>query len=255
MTAAVLVICCLMYIPVYVLPIDALDVDKAILFGAYYRPFVLAGEVWRLLTMGFVHGSFLHLAVNMFSMYNLGMALERLYGHIRFALILLLSVIGGGLLLLSGSTSVLAVGLSGGLYGLVAAYIASLWIRGILNDPYVRRSILNLVLINLAINFMPNVSAIGHLGGFLTGGLLGIALNPDLDNRVLARNCVMSAVLLFALMGYRGFTREYSRTDIYLGTDTDVLSLYRKYGLSAHAHHMAERLDVLYNIQYLQNLY
>ena len=44
--------------------------------GALYGPDVLAGQWWRLVTAGFLHGGLLHLGVNMFSLVVLGRGVQ-----------------------------------------------------------------------------------------------------------------------------------------------------------------------------------
>ena len=108
--------------------------------------------------------------MNMLSMYNLG-ALEMVFGHGLYALILIASIIGGNLLsfLLEGSDTTVTLGISGGLYGLMAAYLVFLFKLGLLAEPSIRFSLLRMLGVNLLINLMPNVSRMGHAGGFLTG--------------------------------------------------------------------------------------
>ena len=64
-------------------------------FGANYGPFTWNGQEWRLLTAAFIHFGVIHLAFNMFALYNGGIWTERLYGSTRFAVIYLLSALAG----------------------------------------------------------------------------------------------------------------------------------------------------------------
>lgn len=144
--------------------------DAAVKYGAMMPMRVKRGEYWRLITAGFLHIQIWHFLMNMMSMYNLG-SLELIFGHGLFAVILLASIIGGNVLamLLEGNDTTVSLGLSGGLYGLLAAYMVFLFKLGLLGDPSIRFSLLRMLGINLLINLMPNVSRMGHAGGFLTG--------------------------------------------------------------------------------------
>lgn len=53
-------------------------------WGANYGPYTVSGQWWRLLTCVFVHGSFLHIAFNMWCLWDLGALAESLYGHWTF---------------------------------------------------------------------------------------------------------------------------------------------------------------------------
>lgn len=148
-------------------------------FGLY-RNAVAAGEWWRLLTSGFMHAGFLHLGFNMFALYSLGGFLERVIGPAKFALIYVVSLIGGslGVVLLAGPLD-LTVGASGAIFGIFAAFAVLQVSRG--SSPWAN-GIGSTILLNLFITFaVPGISIGGHLGGLATGaaaGALLIGLNP-----------------------------------------------------------------------------
>ncbi len=144
----------------------------AIQMGALYPPRVKNGEYWRLLASGFVHISPYHLLCNLYGLYNLRW-LERYFGIIPFTIILLGSVIGGSLLTYKvGKRNTVTVGISGGIYGLIAVYVLLL-----LRIPNISMGdIIQMFLPMILVNFMPNISVTGHLGGFITGLIMGIIL-------------------------------------------------------------------------------
>ena len=133
---------------------------------------VKRGQKYRLLTSGFIHFEMMHIMMNMYSLYNLGV-MEYILGHFRFMAVLLASIVGGGLMCTYfGRQDTATIGISGGLYGLLASYIVWLFKTGLLWQASVRYSIIRIVIINLLINLMPGISRQGHAGGFLTGLLL-----------------------------------------------------------------------------------
>src|SRR3954447_3726727 len=71
-------------------------------FGLY-GPAVASGELYRLVTAGFLHGGLLHIGFNMYILWFLGNLLEPALGHVRFAALYFASLLGGafGALLLS----------------------------------------------------------------------------------------------------------------------------------------------------------
>lgn len=216
-------------------------------FLAYYRPFILAGEYWRLLTVGFCHFDFFHIFMNLYGVWIYGNIFERQLGSLRYFVLLVGSILGGSLFLLFRPTSTLAVGLSGGLYGLMAAIIF-LYIRtGAIQNPQFRSSLMRLVFINVLINFMPNIAFMAHLGGFVAGMLLIIALDKDTD-KSLAINSFIATVILFVAITYFGFTKkEMPEPRLY---DLDVAILRAENHLfpdSKHVEYIAKRLDVLYD--------
>lgn len=134
------------------------------------------GQWYRLLSYGFIHVEVYHIFMNMYALYNIGSFLEPMIGSIKFALILFASVIGGGLLILKGNNLTRTIGMSGGLYGLLATYFILLWKLGMFAYPSIRYSLLRTVIVNAAISFMPNVSMMGHLGGAIVGAILAFFL-------------------------------------------------------------------------------
>src|SRR5262249_27797750 len=68
--------------------------EKGVLFG----PFVsIEHEYWRLVTSGFLHASFFHIAFNMVFVWWIGRVLEPAVGHARFAGVYLASLLCGSL--------------------------------------------------------------------------------------------------------------------------------------------------------------
>jgi len=81
---------------------------------------------WQLLTAGFMHGSFLHLAFNMLALWMFGSALEAVWGERRYLTYFLVCVVGGNLCQLAlvswMGVNISTVGASGGVYGLLLGY-------------------------------------------------------------------------------------------------------------------------------------
>jgi membrane associated rhomboid family serine protease len=142
--------------------------------GVLFGPLVDAGDWWRIVTAGFLHSGPLHLAFNMYFLYFLGTLLEPEIGRPRFAVIYFVSLIGGsfGALLVSPDTPVL--GASGAVFGLMGAAILALRARGI--DP-MQSGLGVTLLLNLGITFLiPGISIGGHIGGLVSGGIVGYLL-------------------------------------------------------------------------------
>jgi len=164
--------------------------------GAVSRPAVADGEIWRLLTAGFLHAGLLHLMFNAFALYILGSILEPAIGRLRFAVVYFVSLLAGSFGALLVEPDALTVGASGAIFGLMGAAIVVMRNRGI--DPM--ESGLGLWLgINLVFTFaIPGISIGGHIGG-LVGGAIAAALMFDLRDRV--RMPQLLPVLLAAGVG------------------------------------------------------
>ena len=82
--------------------------------------FILEGEWWRIITSMFLHGGFMHVLFNMFSLFLFGPELEKIAGKTRFLAIYLLAGIGGGLAtLLTQNMMYASVGASGAIFGIL----------------------------------------------------------------------------------------------------------------------------------------
>jgi len=149
--------------------------------GSVSRATIAEGEYWRLLTAGFLHSGFFHLAFNMLSLYILGGLLEPAVGRFRFGLIYLVSLLAGsfGALLLEPESA--TVGASGAIFGLMGAGVVIMRNAGI----SLMESGLGLWIgLNLLITFTaPGLSIGGHLGG-LAGGTVAALLLYDLRDRL-----------------------------------------------------------------------
>jgi membrane associated rhomboid family serine protease len=132
------------------------------------------GELWRLVTSGFLHGGLFHLLANMLALYILGQMIEPALGRVRFGLVYLVSLLCGsfGALLLSPDS--LTVGASGAVFGLLGAAAVIARSRGI----SLMESGLGLWIgINLLITFtIPRISVGGHLGGIIGGAVAAVIL-------------------------------------------------------------------------------
>lgn len=84
-------------------------------------------QYWRLLTATFLHGGFLHLALNMLGLWEAGRQLNRLHGNFQFLLIYLASALAGSALSLhfSAQQSV-SVGASGAVFGVLGALLVAM---------------------------------------------------------------------------------------------------------------------------------
>ncbi len=251
---AVIIVCLLVTAAIHLLPFPGTIHETAIFFGAFYKPFILCGEWYRFLTAGFIHIAPMHLMMNMLALYMLGAMIERLYGPWRFLFLLISSSICSYLFLFCMSGNILAIGLSGGIYGLLAAAVFQvIKIRG-WRYPPLRRAMTETLVLNGIINFLPGVAWQGHLGGFLGGLLLAISLNKEFLEGTLRKHAVIALTLLCVMMGTAVALNWRIPNDapVYVQTDAYVLQGMEQYGRSAYAEEMAKKLDLLYGVHILE---
>jgi rhomboid protease GluP len=178
-TVVLIVACCAVF--VRQLMIGGLDnIGRVIGTGATHRDEVLKGELWRLISGGFMHASGDHLAGNMFMLFILGMACEHAFGWQAFLFLYVSACITGAIVTLS--SNVPTVGASGAIFGLAGAIIAMMYVnqkRIELRDHRVGYVLAIWSIYALVLGFMsPIVSNSCHLGGLVGGLILGALLPP-----------------------------------------------------------------------------
>jgi membrane associated rhomboid family serine protease len=128
-------------------------------------------QPWRMLTSVAVHYSFIHIGLNMYTLWIFGKVLEPMVGRGRYLTLFLVSGFGGSLAVLLIASPLVAVGgASGAIFGLFGALII---IHRRLGGNVTQ--LLVLVAINLAISFIPgfNIAWQAHLGGLIAGAVVG----------------------------------------------------------------------------------
>jgi rhomboid protease GluP len=199
-------------------------------FGANSAGLVLnGGEWWRLLSATFVHIGLIHIATNMWCLWNLGLLGEPLLGPWGMVAVYVLTGVAGNLLSVGWDVftvpaqyldQMVGAGASGAVFGIAGILIVLLSNRK-LPIPWaelkrLRTSVIRFALINLVIGASTILPMLGsfvridnsaHIGGFLCGLALGPGLVPRMTAgrvKYLARQRVVffGAAFVLALAGY-----------------------------------------------------
>ena len=129
------------------------------------------GAWWRPVTSAFLHENILHILFNMYALYIFGPMLEQMLGVRRFVAMYLTTAIGASAVVYVLSNPFgLTIGASGAVFGLFAVALLMLIRRG--QDV---RFLLVLLALNAVLSLQGGISWQGHLGGFVTGAVLGLA--------------------------------------------------------------------------------
>jgi membrane associated rhomboid family serine protease len=122
---------------------------------------------WTIITSGFAHdpSNYLHIILNMYSLWIIGQSLEPILGAKRFFWVYMLSLIGGSLAFIFFNPNDYAVGASGAIFGLMGALFVAMRALG-----YRSSQLLTVIAINVGIGiFMPGIALSAHLGGLVVG--------------------------------------------------------------------------------------
>jgi rhomboid protease GluP len=169
---------------------------------------LLNGDWWRIVTAMFVHGGILHLALNMWCLWNLGLLAEPLMGTFGVFAVYILTGAAGNLLstfwnflrpIHEGGNLVypVGVGASGAVFGIAGALIVLLKTTRLPVPPEelkkLRRSVIYFAAINLVIGLSINVGTahfgsgiavdnFAHLGGCASGLLFAAPMVPRIGS-------------------------------------------------------------------------
>ncbi|KDP25494.1 hypothetical protein JCGZ_20650 [Jatropha curcas] len=177
---------------------------------------------WRLITCVWLHAGVIHLLANMLSLVFIGIRLEQQFGFVRVGTLYLLSGFGGSILSSLFIQQNISVGASGALFGLLGAMLSELLTNWTIYSNKIAAlfTLVIIIAINLAVGILPHVDNFAHIGGFLTGFLLGfvILLRPQFgwyesrnlpaEARVKSRHTAYQYVLLLVAVALLivGFT-------------------------------------------------
>ena len=144
-----------------------------------------------------MHGSWLHIIFNMYTLYIFGQVIEPMLGRARYLALYLIAAFGGSVavLLFSGPTTSV-VGASGAIYGLMGAYFVLLRAIGERSGQ-----LTGLIAINLVFSFLnPGISWQAHLGGLAVGAAVaavyaGTRKAEQKSNQIIGLLALVAALL------------------------------------------------------------
>ena len=186
-------------------------------FGAQATDLVLHGQWYRLLTATFVHVGIVHLATNMWCLYNLGLLGEPLLGRWGLTATYLITGVAGNLLSLAVSVVMrsfeVGAGASGAVFGIAGILIVLLSNQRLPIPAFelkrLRRSVVQFALLNLVIGLgttfarFANIDNSAHVGGFVAGLAIGRPLVPQMTagrGGYLQRQKITFALAVFVLV-------------------------------------------------------
>jgi rhomboid protease GluP len=193
-------------------------------YGATNAGYIVLGhQWWRLLTATFVHVGLLHIATNMWCLWNLGLLGEPLLGPAGLIAVYLVTGIAGNLLSLCYNVMArdgvsVGAGASGAVFGIAGILIVLLSNKKLPIPAFelnrLRRSVIQFAALNLIIGYAANFTSIvnidnrAHIGGFLSGLALGVPLVPRMTSgrtRYLQRQKITFVAAAFLLVLFAFF--------------------------------------------------
>jgi membrane associated rhomboid family serine protease/Flp pilus assembly protein TadD len=157
--------------------------EQAIKFGADFGPLTLNGQWWRLVTSMFVHFGIIHIALNMWCLWNLGRAAEQLLGRFSYLLAYFAAGIFGSIASVYWHPESAGAGASGAIFGLAGVLVAFVYLKKTPAHLQVNSRMLGSLGTFIAYNLVfgaaiPGISNAAHIGGLVMGFAVG-ALLPN----------------------------------------------------------------------------
>jgi membrane associated rhomboid family serine protease len=194
-------------------------------------------QYYRLISSGFLHLNWLHLILNVFSLYSVGASIELVFGLPTLLLIFLGSSVGGNLLSLylhRNHYGYSALGASGGVCGVIFAFIflfpGTLMYFFFIPMPSWLYAILFILVSFYGLRTqLGNIGHDAHLGGAIIGLLITTALHPSI--------VVRSPILYAVVMGLSVilFLQLYTNPLYVPGSNPFSLAYWRKKRVAARA--------------------
>jgi rhomboid protease GluP len=162
-----------------------LKIDIPAALGVKDNNLIMQGQVWRLFTPMFLHGSIYHIGFNMYALFYIGAMIERFYGRSRYIGLFILSGFAGNVFSFMFTQSQ-SLGSSTSIFGLLGAEGVLIYQNREIFGGIARRALSQVVLIavvNLIIGLTPGIDNWGHIGGLIGGTLFAWFGGPLLQRQ------------------------------------------------------------------------
>lgn len=200
------------------------SVESLVQWGANFRPVTLDGGWWRLLTSCFIHIGILHLLLNMYALIYIGILLEPLLGRTRFLAAYIITGITASAASLWWNEMTVSAGASGAIFGMYGIFLSMLTTN--LIEKSARKALMTSIGIFVVFNLMNGVQGgidnAAHIGGLLSGCLIGYLLYPGLRNKsqnkraVIAESFAIILPFIFCFWAYTHTTNDLAKYDAYM---------------------------------------
>ena len=186
------------------------QISDLVRWGANTGLQTLISQPWRMWTSNYIHIGIVHIALNMWCLWSLGVLAERVFDRWTYFLTYTCCGIAGSLASLGLHPARIGGGASGAIFGMAGALIAALYLGHLPVPPRALKSTLKSLILFAAYNLffgavVPAIDNSAHIGGLICGLILGAVLARHLtsprDERDSWRSWVflVSGVVLLAI--------------------------------------------------------
>jgi rhomboid protease GluP len=159
-------------------PLETPNTTQLLKWGADFGPLSLGPQPWRILTSNYLHIGILHIGLNMWCLWNLGILAERIFDRWTYVLTYTVCGIAGSLASLWWHPLVVGAGASGAIFGLAGALITALYLGKLPIPKQAMRGTMKSLLTFAGYNLVFGAVGAGidnsaHVGGLVAGLILG----------------------------------------------------------------------------------
>lgn len=175
-------------------------------WGANFKPLTLDGEWWRLLTSCFLHIGILHLAVNMYSLFIVGVLLENMLGRAQYIIAYLVCGLAGSAASLWWHEATVSAGASGAIFGMFGLFYAWVTTSHLLSNAEKKAQLASaatFIGFNLFMGLSGSIDNAAHLGGLVAGIIIGLLVSKWHGVgrwRPLLVGCIVASILAAVLV-------------------------------------------------------
>src|SRR5713101_3129796 len=163
------------------------QVPQLVKWGADFGPLTLTTQPWRILTSNYIHIGIIHIALNMWCLWNLGILAERIFDRWTYFLTYTVCGLSGSLASLWWHPMGVGAGASGAIFGMAGGLISALYLGHLPVPPQALKSTLKSLGSFAGYNLffgavVPGIDNSAHLGGLISGLALGAVLARHLTS-------------------------------------------------------------------------
>lgn len=153
--------------------------DMLLRLGALPTNGIRHREYWRLWTYALLHSGWWHIAINSYLLLMAGPPVERTLGA-RSTVVIgnMGAALGGAAILLAhhADKASIELGASGALFAFLGAGLVMTWQRSPAHPSRTHRYLRTILIVGLAISFIPGISMAAHLAGLAAGTIYALAV-------------------------------------------------------------------------------
>lgn len=199
-------------------------------WGANWGPYSLGAQPWRMLASNYVHIGIIHIALNMWCLWNIGRMAERIFDRWTYFLLYTICGLAGSIASLLHNPMGVGAGASGAIFGIAGVLIAVLALGKLpFSKQRVQATLKSLVTFagyNLFFGAVdPRIDNAAHIGGLLagliTGAIFAKGLSASPESRQAWRFAVFAASFLILAGGFV-FVRKADAYVVSLGLGMDA---------------------------------